>query len=141
MCVGTAARVLPRGAGDPEVDAFVAALRQHAAPLARCGLLRRGRATAKFLRAYEHELASADDVAEFVSEWLEARDDFAKRSGAERAAFRDATRRYMEGDPARAQHFRAVVLLQLDSAEDAAAFVDAVCAPEYAQLVAALEAG
>ena len=139
--LGGLARVLPRGAGDPEADAFVAALRQHAAPLARCGLLRRGRATANFLRAYEHELASAADVAAFVSEWLEARDDFARRSDAERAAFRGATRRYLEGGPARAQHFRAVVLAQLHSAEDAAAFVHAVCAPEYAQLVAALEAG
>ena len=136
------ARVLPAGAAGPEVDAFVARLRQHEAPLARCGLLRRGRATANFLRAHSRSVATTGEDAsnEFMAEWLEARDDFAKRSALEQVAFREATRRYLAGDPARAEQFRAVVLVQLDTAEAAQRFVDAVCAPEYAQLVAALEA-
>jgi hypothetical protein len=141
--LGALAQVLPHGAGGAQVEAFVRALRQHEAPLARFGLLRRGRATANFLRAYEHLAADAPSAAEaraFVAEWLEARDDFAKRGEAERAAFRDATLAYLEADPARAQHFRAVVLVQLDSPEAGRRFADAVCAPEYAQLTAALEA-
>ena len=136
--LGDVAQLLPHGAGGAQIDAFLRLLKKHEAPLARLGLLRRGRATANFLRAHE-QLSTAGDVADFVTHWLEARDDFAKRGEAERQAFRDATLRYLRCDPGRAQHFRAVVVAELGDDEQAARFVHAVCAPEYAQLLAALQ--
>jgi hypothetical protein len=121
------ATVLTPQAANPAVEAYVAALRAHAAALGP--LFAPGRATRNFVEAYT-SLREAGDVSAFVTGFLEQRHDFRSMAAERQAVFRADTARALAASPGAFRRFCEVHVVVLTPA-NAAAFVARVCKPEY----------
>lgn len=130
------AAVLTPQDADPAVEAYVAALRAHAAALEQLSLFAPGRATRNFVEAYT-SLREEGDVSAFVTGFLEQRHDFRSMAAERQAAFRADTARALAASPGAFRRFCEVHVVVLTPV-NAAAFVARVCQPEYGALDALL---